>query len=88
VVVARARGGGAMTWKGVSSSSDLVCLKGDELAVARVLFTCWSGKKCGSLEILGAEAEGGGSMDVIVVTGLELVENVFALRFVAIAAAS
>lgn len=77
-----------MTWKGGKSSFELLCLDGDEVAVARFLFSRWSVKKCGSLEILDTEAEGGGFMDVIVVTGLALVENVLALRFVAIAAAS
>ncbi len=83
-----ARGGVPKRWKGGSSSSELVCLNGDEAAVARFLFSRWSVKKCGRLEILDTEAEGGGSMDVIVVTGLALVENVLALRLVAIAAAS
>ncbi len=83
-----AQRGVAMTWKGGKSSFELLCLDGDEVAVARFLFSRWSVKKCGSLEILDTEAEGGGFMDVIVVTGLALVENVLALRFVAIAAAS
>ncbi len=76
-----ARGDVPKRWKGGSSSSELVCLTGNKVAVARVLFTCWSVKRCGSLEILGAEAKGGGFMDEVVVTGLALVESVLALRY-------
>ena len=59
----------------------VVCLDGDEVAVARFRFTCWCVKGYRSLEILGTEADGGGFIEEVLVTGLALVESVLALRY-------
>ena len=72
--------GATLTWKFKNLGVEILCLDEREIAIARFRFNNWSAKKCGTLEMLGPQADGGLLMDEILVTGLAVVEVILTIR--------
>ena len=86
--ISPALGGEEVVWKRESMvGKDMRCEDGNGSLLARFKFNSWAWKKCGTLEVMAAGADGGRAMEEIVVTGMVMMEHNVCTRAQGVAAA-
>ena len=86
--ISPALGGAEVVWKRESMvGKDMRCEDGNGSVLARLKFNSWAWKKCGTLEVMAAGADGGRAMEEIVVTGMVMMEHNLCTRAQGVAAA-
>ncbi|KAI4232615.1 MAG: hypothetical protein LQ349_004896 [Xanthoria aureola] len=86
--ISPALGGQEVVWKRESMvGKDMRCEDGKGSLLARFKFNSWAWKKCGTLEVMAAGADGGRAMEEIVVTGMMMMEHNVCTRAQGVAAA-
>ncbi|MDI1488191.1 MAG: hypothetical protein OHK93_007465 [Ramalina farinacea] len=91
----RALNGQTLRWKCERGGTNLLCVDERDVPLARYRFSCFSLKKCGSMELLGERwrrdgdgdgDEATGLLDEVMVTGAAMIEWVYTMRMSAVGA--